>query len=1083
MTSTTQTPTKPHFSKTRVIAIVLLLSIATILALATAVDAASTSVRGCTHLSHSTAGSLRSYKLETVATADASATCSASTSYKMAAGACLTWDADTATSGATPPPAPGQIKVYVFADTVNANHGANGDAEWSSPIREITYTSFANFDAASISLCATTDGTSGGTARAGTYRVVIRACDYSGTTCGSGIRTYDINSDTGGDAAGTGNSIANEARGGYIGGLTVSSFGDGLTAGGADIATYVGGDTRGLRLAATRAIADTGIESVTLAIIPQSGGAALDSTASTGLRTSANADATFSTKLTYSDSYTNATSPTKRATITVNSVLLGLPWTYFDSVPGGVTLTSETQVDAAWGAVDKGIRITCPTVENPETGSGAITLLNRGETVKCRTGTVTNGRGTLASGTFLRVYYRRGTQSYGDTTDVPQCDTTTGASGAWTCDTATATTATVTEGGDLDYVIDIREYSTSGRTVAWNQGTVDHIFDVSATYTISATGGALACGNTITITHTVWNRGQSPDPSWRLCNARDEQISPTVNAEAITQDTSSVESGPTAVVPSASVYAYTYVIANGDAAIADASGQAKRLRVTHNGNTVTRDDSWYVSSLLNAGSIHTWLTSCSGTESAVFVLAADLICQNEGPATNVRGEAYTNALTFSRTYTETDSGSTLTPDSEAGVTTGTSSDHTLSPRAPASANWVFAVTITDAYANSGSATKSVTFLSPYSALYKIAVMGSSVERAPGEAFNMQVRILKRSDVSKVLEPHTPDQAPYYRINYTDASNAWASIVPTTTATETAPSSAAYWIRWTVPSSWPAGRPALLMVSVNVSGLTVHETVPLLIVEPKGGDPLTVWAANVHTGAIANLSIHAEYDNGTARTGAATNLTLYVQAPDGSWIVSAANPTEMWTPAGTSLGYYYHTFTASQDGAYTVFITARTSQNEVRSAKPFGILASPAPATRAAQDYANTRENATTTTFTSWRDGDLTTLWGTVNATARQRTLVAVENNSNGALAAIYDQSTETRQYLAGYWLAQTWDVIKPPTRELGGLLGLGALMVGTGVYHVRGERLRRAGAARWRAQSVIAGATLLAVYLWSVSPA
>lgn len=1228
--------------------------------------AAADAEQGCSRLQHSSGGNHRYYKVSMEGAPDAQNPCAAQTAaYKIGEGNCATWTADHATNGAPPPGAPSGIHVYIFPDLEDSSHNPGGVGNWGPALRKITFTDAATFDGATFSLCASTDGDTTGATAPGTYRVAIRACSYlnPGADGCSGNKVYDLNSDPGGDDAGTGNTVGSETQGGYVAGLKPSCFRDSTTNNGADESTYIGGDQRWVRLCNVAAIADTGAEDVRLKITSEDALTTLDSAVSTGLRAGNTADATFTTRLTWADNYANDTTPTRRAEITSNSALLGEPWTWFHTPPAGASKITDYQISEPLGLIDKGLRatcptitnpntgagtvtllmrgetvecaggiirnargdlvngnvirtgfrrasepfgdsteitqcegmygagswtcpstatsaatdtagapldyvldvqwfsnnaytteygrgtlahvldvsssltVTCPTLENPTTGTGTVTLLNRGEEARCRAGTATNARGeALPTGAFLRLNFRRGTEAFGATDDAPACDTTTGAGGAWTCDTAVEmlatattpgtlgydvdatqyatasrvtawntgtdadvfdvssdlsitcptlenpltgigtatllnrgevakcrggqlitargdalsyaafirtywrrdaeafantadansctstttaagawlcdttikTTATDTTGGALEYALDVRLYTTSGRTTTAGTATLAGVLDVSSAYTFSPPTGDLDCAGLITTTHGVYMRGEAPNPSFRTCNARGESITPSVTLTVETEDTNAAEDGPRSLAPSMGIFTTSYTATATDSATATAQGQPKRLKITHNGNTATEASAFALSRLITADSIHAWKTTCSGDETSTFIIAADIVCATEGPARNARGEIITAPLTFARTYTEPGSGVTITPDQEAGVTSGTSAPHTLSPVTPASADWQFSVTITDDDGNSGTQTRSVTFLSPYSAPFKVAVLGSQVAKGPGKTFNLQAQVLKLRESSAVLEPIEPEDPPYWRVNYTDAAGNWQEAHPTTTATPTGNSAAAYYLNWTVPANWPPGRPAVLLVSANVSGMTIHEAVPLLIEEPAaGGDPITVRAPDIYVGEVANVTVHASWDNATARTGAATNLTVFIHAPDGSWPVLAANPTETWFPGARPwLGFYHLTFTPTTTGPYSVAVYAITDRGEMRTNPPAGFRVLDAPATPA--DVNNARDTITSTqnqTADSIRE-NVTRARDTTTARQNQ-TAQEVRENITSARDTITDHANQT----------------------------------------------------------------------------
>lgn len=691
---------------------VLFLTVAGIVLLGVA-EAAST--HGCSRLVHTSATGSRYYKASIETAPLATDACTAQTSsYKLAAGDCKTWRLSVMTTGA-PPAAPDTVILYLVPDFEGRDHGNQGADQWNFFITNVALTG-ASADGQSVSFCATTTGAAGGNPRAGVYRVVIRACENSGGTgCPGSFATYDIHSDPDADGGlpGAGNSVSGQTQGGMKAGYAPTSFTDGLTPGAADIATYVPGDTRALRLAGINSNSNLVESRITLGIIAAAGSVLESSTANISDSNSVNADAAFSSPLREGDSYPNATSPTKRATIAHTSMLFpSEAWTYFTSAPAGATLTSETQIDAPWGSVNKGIPITCPTLQNPATGTGSVTILNIGvENARCRDGVVTNARGNLAQGSFLRIYYRRASEPTGDATDVPSCDTTVGANGAWQCDSTLDADAVATTGtSQLDYVIDVRQYLETGRTTLLAQSTLTGVFDASTAATLSPASGALACGSGVTQSASVYRKGASPTLTFRLCGARGDQVTWSASASITRDDTGAVEQGPSALTPSGGIYTWSYTIPTGDTAGSyhDAVGMLKTLMVTASGNTATQSAVYGVSDLLTVDAITTLKADCN-TPSGAFTIAVDRICMKEGPVRDLSGAIVTRSITASRTYTY--GADALTPDSESGITTGTSTLHKKDPLAP-EGTWTFTVNMSDAAGNWGMLNKTITIRSP-----------------------------------------------------------------------------------------------------------------------------------------------------------------------------------------------------------------------------------------------------------------------------------------------------------------------------------------------------------------------------------
>ena len=973
-------------------------------------------VNGCSRVAHTQAGGTNYYKVSIEASPIASDVCTDVAGYRIGnAGSCVDLRGDIATTGG--PSAPDETRVYIFADFLTTDHGANGASPWISSSLVRTYTqSGTTLDGAALNFCATTDGTATGSPRAGTYRIVIRVCDHAtSSTCAGNL--YDFNSDPGsnGGLAGTGNTVGGFAQGGLVAGCAPTSWQDGFTAGGSEIGVYSGGDARAQRLACVEAISATAPHDVTLSIV-SAAGSTLDTSVETDLGAGANIDATWSTVLTYSDAYPDSTNPTKRAVVSSNSDLLGEAWTYFVAAPSGATLTSSTQLDMAWGSVQKTfstpcapdnptgagatttlmpfedvdctgaalddargddmtsgyfrvyarrssqafgstidasscdftpttggawtclVRLdadatdtsggaldyvldfreysdssrttvwnqytrtavfdvnddytaTCPTLQDPHLQSGSTTTLMSGEEVECRDGVFTNARGEApATGTAGRVYYRRASQPFGDTTDVNSCDFTTGALGSWACDALIKTTpATQTIGGALDYGADWRIYTDTTRATVKGSTSLAALFDVDNDGEVSPSA-ALSCVDDATTDLEVYNRGHSPTVSWRLCNARGQQVTPTLSALILTDNTGATEESASRTA-SSGVYTWTYQIVLGDAATATSSGQAKSLRVTWNGNTATATGIFGVSTVRNIEAIHTWkddssANPCSGTERAAFVMPSQILAINAGLVTDVTGQPDT----FSKTFTWTFSGAGVDGLTQSAVTDQTSPCFTRAPSGSDGPRTI-TVVVTDAYGNTGTATKQVDFITPYTSPYALAVLGSELPTPPGGTFRMQVQVLKRDDVTGILEPYPPEDAPIYRINYTDEAGFWNVVVPTTSSGP-AVSPQAYWINWTVPQDWPLNRSAILLVSANVSGVVVSEPYPLLIMQPGGGDPAFVEAAYSWDTRSVTITPHFSYLNGTGRCCISDLITVRVFDPDGEELDHGQTVTEL-----------------------------------------------------------------------------------------------------------------------------------------------------------------------------------------------
>lgn len=891
-------------------------------------------LKGCSSISWFLTGS-RAITLEhanTAPTCDQPPPVNVAAAIQLAAGSCHTvgirHQADP-----TGPTTPTGVNIYMMYENENFDHGVDGTQGWDSFLRKYPLGQLPT-GTTTIQVCATSDGTPTGTPRIGTFRLTIRACAYvapTGDGCqgqGGSNRIYDVNSDNGGQP-GSG-ILGNAFAGVWRSGASLSCFQDSTSLGGPDVATYVSGDIPRFRICTPLPYRNLGHETYRVSTIPQSGGSPIASVltpaASTGTL-----DTSLS-RITLADGYATLTSPTKRLDLAdqMSQVLGSLPWTFWTAAPPGATLTSETQLDAAWGLVDKSLTTTC-TLHDPVQGTlGSGIVLNRGEQVQCRQTTLKNAREEdLPSGTILRVTARRASEPPLSTADAPACDGTTTAAGTWTCDLTLRTTATVTTG--LAYGVDVGTYTDTTRTTLLARATVAGLLDVSSTVLIA---GASPCQHGPVSSEVVWMMAEPASLSWRVCNVRAQPISPTLTAQLVREDTGAPDNGPTILTPSGGTYAWAPVMTGGRAHTP--TGLPKTLTVSDGtGNSGSYAAALNVSDLLTLPPPHTWLKACLGPEQSVYVVAADIICANEGPVANARGAVWTQPLTFWRWINDTETGSQLSPSTVSGITTGTSPNHQESPQPPAGDTWRFEAHVADEAGNYGDASRGLTFISPYTGPLGISVLGTETPTPPGATFRALIQVQKRDPATGIMQPYTPDAPPSWRILSTDGASVQLVIVPTTQGIPNPQTPVSWWATWIVPQDWPPGRPALLQVEANVSGAAIHEEYPLLIQEETGGDPLSVSAAYSWDTHRVTLAIHASYLNGTGRSGIAEDLVVRLYSPTGEERSISVTLTEAGAPGTYHAAPYLGL--APQLGAWSVTVDAPQPRGDARASASTAFL--------------------------------------------------------------------------------------------------------------------------------------------------
>lgn len=864
-----------------------LLACATLLILAGHASAGQGAQEGCSQINTGGAGGVNAKLTRTSgATCTSSSPPSDDAAMHVTAGSCLTLNfaitGGTTTTG---------VNLYEFAKDTENGHTAAGNQNWVGFIRKVSLG--ANPSASTQTFCATSDGTSTGAARVGTFQMTVRVCQYvnpTGDGCAGTSAVLDANSFDQGNAGVNADSVV----GYYRSGGALSCFSDSTSPGGPDVSTYVSGDVPRLRACTLTTWPNPNNYAMTFSTV-QPGGATI-ATSSVAIAGGTTTTDGSLPAIVFGDSYASGTSPTKR--LQVATAVNGRAWTYFTSAPSGATLTSEAQVDAPWGLVDKTLSATC-ALRDPVSGASMLTpaRLGRGEQVQCRgagaggLAQIHNARGEdWPTGAFVSVYARRETQPAQDTTDAARCDVTTTAAGTYQCDVALATSsytndarvggATPTTG--LGYGVDVAIYQDSARTTLLARAHVASLFDARPDdYSLGSPTGTCSAGPTPSL--PTAHRGDTETLAWRLCNARGETISPVVHADAKRFDTLVVDQGVASLSPSGGSYSWTFTATG--ASLHVTPGYAKTLSVTDlAGNNATAQQAYNVTDLLNVDAIHTWLKSCGPQpEQAFFIIGADTICQNEGVVRDpTTGNAWARSLTFLRWYNDTPDNAALSPDSASGVTTGTSPNHIVTPQPPGG-TYTFAVRAYDANGNYGETTKSVVLGSPLSSIFDILCSGTNVHVEPGATMSALCTTMKRDPATSILQAYCSDAAPSYRVNLTtgQGDGLWLTSVPTTPAGPDAATACSYWVNWTAPSTWATGEAATLLLETNFSGLPIHAFYELNVGPSTGSDPLGLMADYSWDTHNATLAATLRWGNGTLRTGMANQLHGTLFAPDGT----------------------------------------------------------------------------------------------------------------------------------------------------------------------------------------------------------
>ncbi|MEK7575142.1 MAG: hypothetical protein AAB511_02845, partial [Patescibacteria group bacterium] len=366
-----------------------------------------------------------------------------------------------------------------------------------------------------------------------------------------------------------------------------------------------------------------------------------------------------------------------------------------------------------------------------------------------------------------------------------------------------------------------------------------------------STDGTTASDNAIS-TYSVYNRGEVATSTFYLLNSQTEKLSRSMNLSVMNSG-NTVESGPTSVTPSSTLYTFAYTIGSSDTAAADTTGSLKKLRASNTDQTKDSNNVFGVSSLyyidahpeldstLNADD---WPTE-DANETTAGVIAADVFSffahvKNVRKDTNI--DTSGSAITF--TIKKPDASTRATQTSDTG-TNGWTSNYDFPLESPAG-SW----SITSAVAfngNSGTDSETLTFISPYTGNYAIGAVGWNQTYDINSTARFTIQTLKR-DSDGIFQPTAADTAPTYRIRYWDGS-AWQELVATTAMTVLG-ATATYEATYVIPndSTW-YGRKISVIFSATMSGTKISSSQEVKIVQPAVN-----WR-----GAWSSLTNYAAYD--------------------------------------------------------------------------------------------------------------------------------------------------------------------------------------------------------------------------------
>lgn len=276
-------------------------------------------------------------------------------SWELDAGTNITLFYKTWTTGATPPSAPTNIILRVLSD--------NG----ATVVRTLSSGSVPA-DGASYTFSATSDGTSGGTPKAGMYRLYVEAV-CSGV-CVPG--TYDVTSDANGD------------KGAVRGGIKVSDITKNAYPAGAQYAYGPAGDeTMTFTAASTDRVEDTGTNQTVRVNTRRNAGSVIENGASQELGTSGSTPASFTADTTY-DPTTGTNYDTEFEIVGTSNLLAGEKWTHIATTENGASIIRDSATVARYAnrfAVDPSISFSTDGTTANNNATTTFSVYNRGETV------------------------------------------------------------------------------------------------------------------------------------------------------------------------------------------------------------------------------------------------------------------------------------------------------------------------------------------------------------------------------------------------------------------------------------------------------------------------------------------------------------------------------------------------------------------------------------------------------------------------------------------------------------------------------------------------------------------------------
>lgn len=375
------------FSVLALAVVVAVLSVADSAEATTVCHATNNWCQGYSHVSTTTGGvaSARCFALRTTNTAPSCTFASGITPsneavWQLDAGTCLTFYYFETTGGASPPLAPNKVAISVALESGGTNLRVYKDG-----------TGPPDASGTSYQFCATNDGTTTGSPRAGTVRMFIRAIKDNGV---GGVGNYNINSDGGGSPLSFDKGMLRAA-------MLVQSIGRNAYPAGSTFAYGAAGDESiTITSTFTEPFGDIGVERLLSFIVDEAtfgigaGGASVDVDGGSLVQVFV-VDQTFpSTSSPY----------IAGLEVTGNSGVTGLKWTLMATTGHCATCVRLTDIvvyDSGDFGIDPDVSFDQDGVGPPDnlaainTGScsgSAITLANRGETV-CGAWYLLNARG------------------------------------------------------------------------------------------------------------------------------------------------------------------------------------------------------------------------------------------------------------------------------------------------------------------------------------------------------------------------------------------------------------------------------------------------------------------------------------------------------------------------------------------------------------------------------------------------------------------------------------------------------------------------------------------------------------------